>query len=58
MAPIVERNIFNPKTGKYFGFPEYWAANPVHYRVDLWNQVQSGLGAADVGRTCSARHPR
>jgi multiple sugar transport system substrate-binding protein len=43
MAPIVERNIRNPKTGKYFGFGQYWAANPVHYRVDLWNEIRPGL---------------
>jgi multiple sugar transport system substrate-binding protein len=43
MAPIIERNVFNPKTGKYFGFGSYWAANPVHYRVDLWNAVRPGL---------------
>ena len=36
MTPLVERNVFNPKTGRYFAFPEYWVANPVHYRSDLW----------------------
>ncbi|MGH8974083.1 MAG: ABC transporter substrate-binding protein [Acidimicrobiia bacterium] len=46
MAPLVERNTLNPKTGKYFGFAEYWVANPVHYRVDLFNQVESGLTPA------------
>jgi multiple sugar transport system substrate-binding protein len=44
MSPLVERNVLNLKTGKYFGFAEYWAPNPAHYRVDLWNQVQPGLG--------------
>jgi multiple sugar transport system substrate-binding protein len=42
MAPIMQRNVFNPKTGKYFGFGEYWVANPVHYRSDLWSQVAGG----------------
>ena len=37
MTPLVERNVFNPKTGRYFAFPEYWVANPVHYRSDLWS---------------------
>ena len=27
---------------RYFGFPDYWVANPVHYRADLWNQVSAG----------------
>ena len=46
MAPIVERNVLNAKTGKYFGFAEYWVPNPVHYRVDLWDQVEPGLAPA------------
>jgi multiple sugar transport system substrate-binding protein len=43
MIPLVERSVVNPKTGKVFGCPLYWVANPAHYRVDLWNQLESGL---------------
>jgi multiple sugar transport system substrate-binding protein len=43
MIPLVERCVVNPKTGKVFGCPIYWVANPAHYRVDLWNQVENGL---------------
>jgi multiple sugar transport system substrate-binding protein len=43
MIPLVERCVVNPRTGKVFGCPQYWVANPTHYRVDLWNQVQPGL---------------
>ena len=43
LVPLVERSVFNPKTGKTFGCPHYWTVNPTHYRVDLWNQVQPGL---------------
>jgi multiple sugar transport system substrate-binding protein len=39
MTPFVERSIFNPKTKKYFGFSDFWAANPVSYRTDLWAPV-------------------
>ncbi len=39
MAPFVERSIFNPKTKKYFGFSDFWAANPTHYRTDLWDPL-------------------
>jgi multiple sugar transport system substrate-binding protein len=42
MTPLVERSVFNPKTNKYFGFPDYWVANPVHYRTDLWSRVDTG----------------
>jgi multiple sugar transport system substrate-binding protein len=40
MTPLVERSVFNPKTGRYFGFPDFWVANPVHYRTDLWSRVE------------------
>lgn len=43
MTTLVERSIHNPKTGKYFGFSDAWAANTAHYRVDLWDQVEAGL---------------
>ena len=43
MTPLVERSILNPKTNKYFGFADGWAADPVNYRADLWDQVQPGL---------------
>jgi multiple sugar transport system substrate-binding protein len=36
MNPLLERCTFNPKTGKWFGFPEGFYAQPVHYRRDLW----------------------
>jgi multiple sugar transport system substrate-binding protein len=42
-TPLVERSILNPKTGKYFGFGEYWTPNPVNYRIDLWGRVGSQL---------------
>ena len=43
MTALAERSIFNPKTRKYFGFSQYWAADPVNYRADLWDRVQPGL---------------
>jgi multiple sugar transport system substrate-binding protein len=36
MTPFVERSVVNPKTKKYFGFSDFWAPNPAHYRSDLW----------------------
>jgi multiple sugar transport system substrate-binding protein len=41
MIPLVERSVLNPKTGKYFGFPEYWAPMTVQYRLDLWSGIHS-----------------
>lgn len=43
MAPIMRRNVLNPRTGRYFGFGTYWVPNPVHYRADLWERVEPGL---------------
>jgi multiple sugar transport system substrate-binding protein len=43
MTPLVERSILNPKTGKYFAFSDFWAANLVNYRVDLWDRLEPGL---------------
>jgi multiple sugar transport system substrate-binding protein len=39
MPPFVERSVFNPRTKKYFGFSDFWIANPVHYRTDLWDRI-------------------
>jgi multiple sugar transport system substrate-binding protein len=39
MTPFVERGVFNPKTGRYFGFPDFWTPYPAVYRTDLWSTV-------------------
>src|SRR5687767_14406358 len=31
MVPLVERSVFNPKTGVLFAFPDHWSAAPIHY---------------------------
>ena len=46
MARHVERSVFNPKTNTFFAFPDHWAAAPLHYRVDLWEQIRPGLHPA------------
>jgi len=43
MSPLIRRSIFNPKTKKYFGFSDTWAAGFTNYRADLWDQVEPGL---------------
>jgi multiple sugar transport system substrate-binding protein len=47
MLPFVERSVFNPKTKKYFGFSDFWIANPVHYRTDLWGPAGVRPGTWD-----------
>ena len=43
LHPFVERSVRNPKTGRYFGFSDFWTPGPVHYRVSLWDRVEPGL---------------
>ncbi|MGH8973826.1 MAG: twin-arginine translocation signal domain-containing protein [Acidimicrobiia bacterium] len=43
MTPLVERCVVNPRTGKYFGFCNSWAADPINYRADLWARIQPAL---------------
>ncbi len=55
-APQAERSVRNPRTGKYFGFPEFWTPHTVHYRSDLWGAVGDGGPATwdDVVRAAPA----
>jgi multiple sugar transport system substrate-binding protein len=39
MTPLAERSTYNPKTKKWFAFPDFWSPNPVNYRSDLWAQL-------------------
>ena len=39
---LADRSVRNPVTGKYFGFPEFWTPQPVHYRMDLWGASGGG----------------
>lgn len=43
MLPAIARGLHNPKTGKYVGVSDGWAAQVVNFRRDLW---PSGEGAA------------
>jgi multiple sugar transport system substrate-binding protein len=42
MTPVFQGSVLNPRTTKYFGFPDFWAANPALHRVDLWDGVAPG----------------
>jgi multiple sugar transport system substrate-binding protein len=39
MAAVGRKSTYNPRTKKYFGFPDNYAPDPVHYRRDLWGEV-------------------
>jgi multiple sugar transport system substrate-binding protein len=36
MLPAIARGLHNPRTGKYVGVSDGWAAQVVNYRSDLW----------------------
>jgi len=37
--PLYERSCHNPKTDKWFAFMDFWAVDPILYRIDLFQQV-------------------
>lgn len=39
MATVAYRSVYNPRTKKYFGFPDNYAPDPVNYRTDFWGEV-------------------
>ncbi|HLF40874.1 MAG TPA: extracellular solute-binding protein [Acidimicrobiia bacterium] len=39
MTAVLERTVFNPKTRRWFAFPDSWTPGPVHYRTDIWDAV-------------------
>ncbi|HXF98698.1 MAG TPA: extracellular solute-binding protein [Gaiellaceae bacterium] len=43
MTQVAHRSTYNPRTKRYFGFPDNYAPDPVHYRRSLWQQVGGSL---------------
>jgi multiple sugar transport system substrate-binding protein len=39
ISRVGRKSTYNPRTKKYFGFPDNYAPDPVHYRRDLWGEV-------------------
>lgn len=42
MTDLARRSTFNPKTGKYYGLSDNWVPDPIHWRKDLFEQVEPG----------------
>src|SRR5918993_4464503 len=36
---LSRRSAYNPKTKKWFGWPDNYVPDPVHYRRDWWGEV-------------------
>jgi multiple sugar transport system substrate-binding protein len=39
LKPMARRSAYNPKTKKWFGWPDNYVPDPVHYRRDWWGEV-------------------
>jgi multiple sugar transport system substrate-binding protein len=39
MKGVSRRSSYNPKTKKYFGWPDNYVPDPVHYRKDWWGEA-------------------
>jgi multiple sugar transport system substrate-binding protein len=36
MTEVARKSSYNPKTKKYFGFPDNYVPDPIHYRKSIW----------------------
>jgi multiple sugar transport system substrate-binding protein len=57
MADVAYRSCYNPKTKKYFGFPDNYAPDPVNWRKSIWQEIGFGNGPTtwDVVRRAAPR---
>ncbi len=39
MGKVGRKSTYNPRTKKYFGFPDNYVPDPVHYRRDIWGEI-------------------
>jgi multiple sugar transport system substrate-binding protein len=39
MGRVGLKSTYNPRTKKYFGFPDNYVPDPVHYRRDYWGEI-------------------
>jgi multiple sugar transport system substrate-binding protein len=44
MADVCYRSCYNPRTKKYFGFPDNYAPDPVNWRRDYWTEAGFSRG--------------
>ncbi|HXG75251.1 MAG TPA: ABC transporter substrate-binding protein [Gaiellaceae bacterium] len=43
MTEVGQKSTYNPKTKRYFGFPDNYAPDPVQYRRSYWQEVGGSL---------------
>jgi multiple sugar transport system substrate-binding protein len=43
MTAVGRKATYNPKTKRFFGFPDNYVPDPIHYRGSLWNQIDTPI---------------
>lgn len=46
---LAHRSTLNPRTGRYFGFADFWTPAPLHFFQDYWGEVGLPLGPVHYG---------
>jgi multiple sugar transport system substrate-binding protein len=55
MGRVGLKSTYNPRTKKYFGFPDNYVPDPVHYRRDLWGEIGMAPNTWDDVRRAAPR---
>jgi multiple sugar transport system substrate-binding protein len=55
MGRVGLKSTYNPRTKKYFGFPDNYVPDPVHYRRDLWGEIGMAPNSWDDVRRAAPR---
>jgi multiple sugar transport system substrate-binding protein len=54
MTDVAYRSTYNPKTKRYFGFPDNYVPDPIHYRKSYWFNVGIAPNTWDNVRKAAA----
>jgi multiple sugar transport system substrate-binding protein len=55
MGRVAYRSSYNPRTKKYFGFPDNYVPDPVHWRSDYWEETGTAPNTWEEVRKASAK---
>jgi multiple sugar transport system substrate-binding protein len=55
ISELGRKSSYNPKTKKYYGFPDNYVPDPVHYRRDLWAPLGLAPNSWDAVRRAAPR---
>ncbi|HEU5213423.1 MAG TPA: ABC transporter substrate-binding protein [Gaiellaceae bacterium] len=55
MTRVAQRSSYNPRTKKYFGWPDNYVPDPVHWRSDYWQETGRGPNSWEDLRQAAAK---